>query len=125
MKVLLIEAKVHKNRSLIIDQKGVVHTIDTPTPPISAFSDSGNDYTKELVKADSIQYYFDDTDPVNSLTLNFHKPQDATKGKLILTTKGTLWMDYVFGEFLKLFGWYYNSFAEEQKKKTKEKKAKR
>ena len=119
-KVRLIEVKVPANKSLNIDQKGIIHTIGTPITPSSAVSDSQEDYTAELTSFDTTQFYFNDGANLNSLTLNFDKPADVKKGKLILKTKSTLWMDYVFGEFLKLFGLYYNTFAEEQKLKTKE-----
>ena len=119
-KVRLIEAKIPENKSLNIDQNGIIHTIGTPIPPSSAISDSEQDYTAELTSFDTSQFYFNDGANVNSLTLNFEKPADIKTGKLILKTKSTLWLDYVFGEFLKLFGLYYNTFAEEQKLKTKE-----
>ncbi len=119
-KVRLIEAKVPANKSLNIDQKGIIHTIGTPISPSSAVSDSQEDYTAEITSFDTTQFYFNDGAKLNSLTLNFDKPADIRTGKLILRTKSTLWLDYVFGEFLKLFGLYYNTFAEEQKQKTKE-----
>ena len=119
-KVRLIEAKLPENKSLNIDQNGIIHTIGTPIAPSSAISDSQEDYTAELTSFDTSQFYFDDGANLNSITLNFDKPADTKTGKLILKTKSTLWLDYVFGEFLKLFGYYYNTFAEEQKQKTKE-----
>jgi len=119
-KVRLIEAKLPENKSLNIDLNGIIHTIGTPIPPSSAVSDSQEDYTAELTSFDTSQFYFNDGANINSLTLNFEKPADIKTGKLILKTKSTLWLDYVFGEFLKLFGLYYNTFAEEQKLKTKE-----
>ena len=119
-KVRLIEAKLPDHKYLNIDQDGIIHTIGTPISPKSALSDSYVNYTDELARIDSTQFYFDGDGDVNSIALDFDKPKEATTGKLILKTKSTLWMDYVFGEFLKLFGSYYNTFANEQKKKTKE-----
>ena len=119
-KVRLIEARVPDNKSLNIDQQGIIHTIGKPVPPSSAVSDSGQDYTVELTSFDSTQFYFNDGQKVNSVTLSFDKPADVKTGKLLLTTKSTLWMDYVFGEFLKLFGLSYNTFADKQKQKTKD-----
>ena len=119
-KVRLIEARVPDNKSLNIDQQGIIHTIGKPLPPSSAVSDSGQDYTVELTSFDSTQFYFNDGQKVNSVTLSFDKPADVKTGKLLLTTKSTLWMDYVFGEFLKLFGLSYNTFADKQKQKTKD-----
>ena len=119
-KVRLIEAKVPDHKYLNIDQDGIIHTIGTPISPFSAVSDSQKDYTEELASFDSTQFYFNDGETTNSITLSFDKPVETTTGKLILKTKSTLWMDYVFGEFLKLFGFYYNTFAEEQKQKSKD-----
>ncbi len=119
-KVRFIEAKIPGNKSLNIDQHGVIHTIGTPILPSSAVSDSGQDYTSEVTISDSSQFYFNDGEIINSLTLNFDKPVDVRSGKLLLKTKNTLWLDYVFGEFLQLFGLYYNTFADMQKLKTKE-----
>ena len=119
-KVRLIEAKVPDHKTLNIDQNGIIHTIGIPVSPLSAVSDSQEDYTDEISNIDSTQYYFNDGETNNSLTLIFDKPVDVKSGKLLLKAKSTLWMDFVFGEFIELFGLYYNTFAENQKQKTKE-----
>ena len=46
----------------------------------------------------------------SSVVLDFTKPLDATSGKLIVRGKNSNWAFYVFSEFKKLYGNYYQSF---------------
>ena len=58
------------------------------------------------------------TDSQNSVILTFRKPVSSQYGKLVLRAQNSLWLDYLFGEFTKKFGSFYNTWASNQKSKS-------
>lgn len=73
---------------------------------------------------DSHMFLFNEGDKEklkSELLLTFSKSEADKEGKLVLNLKHSLWLDYIYGEFTKLFGSYYNSWAEKQKFESKDK----
>lgn len=115
----------HNNNSKILaDDKGNFYEIIKPEAPTKAvFSNQKN--VTELVENmnDNKLLYFDDTLnnlSANNVTLDFNKPANVSKAKLLLNLKNTFWMDYVYGEMLRGLGTYYNTFMGKQYKKSKD-----
>ncbi len=113
------------NSKVILDKNGEIQTISTPVTAEKAFADNGTDYTLELKSVDSSLFLFNedktDKNEFASMTMEFRKPLDALKGKLILHAKNSLWLDYMYGEFNELFGTSFNKFSKKQKQAPAEK----
>ncbi len=116
----LIVVEHPDNISVLLDKKCQVQTITDPVLPFLATSGSGGDHQKKVSSKDSVAFLFDEETPdgedISNLIVEFKRPKITTSGKLILNTKNSFWLDYAFGEFNELFGTFYNTFAEKQKK---------
>ncbi len=115
--VRLIEIETAPDDRALIDRHGKVHIISDPVDPIKATSE-GLNYTQELQANNSLGFYFDGPSNTSSITLEF--PNSLNEGKLVVNAKGSLWLDYVFGEFTKLIGNEYPEFIEKQNKRAPE-----
>ena len=106
-----------KDQKVLLDKYGKPQFIGKPETPMAVTSLNGEDLCSTLEKTDNDVYLFNDTNTSkNVILLTFKKKENATKGKLILHAKNTLWFDYLFGEFLKKFGTYYDQWMEKQRK---------
>jgi hypothetical protein len=106
---------------VLTDAKGNLHTFSDMQAPIQAQTITGESCLDQLIRKDSASYLFNEATPGNSLNeviLTFHKPVQATKGKLVLRAQNSLWLDYLFGEFTRQFGSLYNKWAAGQKKES-------
>lgn len=120
----LIEVRHPENVKVLIDKNGDMQTILSPQPPRRAITNNNNDLTLEVREKDHIVFGFDDKGAkhaVNSLILNFKNTNNARYGKLILRAKNTVWADYAYGNFTRLFGTYYKEWDTEQKNLSKKK----
>jgi len=61
---------------------------------------------------------------IRNIELNFNRPPQTKKAKLVLTVKNSMWLDYVFGKFNEQFGTYYAQFQKNQQGSSKEKSTK-
>lgn len=101
------------------DRKGDVHLIKHPLPMISATVDTqevtallkDSDSTYFTCNVESGDHFF------NDVIITLPMPETTTEGHLVMKAKNSLWGDYVFGEFTKLFGSSYSSWLEKQNKK--------
>ncbi|MCC5930884.1 MAG: hypothetical protein JJU28_16690 [Cyclobacteriaceae bacterium] len=105
----------------LLDKYGRVHTISKNQPHLINAFNGGIDYSPLLASGKDESYYiFNDTEAVskglNDLEISCPVPIDADEAKLVIRAKNSLWGDYVFGEFTKLFGNYYPSFIAKQRK---------
>lgn len=108
----------NKNVSVLADKKGNVHTFSEPQKPVTALLDSSEDYSSALSSKDNASCLFnDDKKDFNNLYLTFDKKEYTGRAKLLLTAKNSLWLDYMYGEFTKLFGMEYNHWMKKEEKK--------
>ena len=114
----LIVVEHPDNTNILLDKKGQVQTITEPKIPFLAKSGSGVDCQGKVSLKDSIAYLFDEeiSDDISNLIVQFKKPTNAPSGKLLLNVKNSFWLDYAYGKFNALFGTFYNTFADNQKK---------
>lgn len=106
-----------ENTKVLIDKKGNIQTITSPTPTSEAVSGTSH-CEKEVAMKDSVAFLFDNPSQgdITSLVLSFNRPATAMNGKLVLNAKNSFWLDYTYGKLNEQFGTYYNTFAEKQRK---------
>lgn len=101
---------------VLLDQEGKPHTIAQVQSPVATLAPDGLDYAAQLIATDSSAYLFNEAAAtVNQLSLRFEKPAGATKAKLVLHARNSLWLDYIYGEFIQKFGASYTTWATQQK----------
>ena len=110
-----------KNTSILTDRQGVVHTINQPEEPEEALTTSNSDILSLVNRKDQQCFLFDeepsvtgDTCAFNTAFLTFQAPDLAKAGKLIIKAGNSLWGDYTYGEFTKLFGCNYGAWIKKQ-----------
>lgn len=113
----LIYVTHNQNSAVMPDKNGKIFSITDPLLPSHAASEDNN--VTELIsqKGDSKFFTFDEVNEnhsFNELFLSFDRPQNTNDAKLVLNAKNSLWGDYVFGEFTKLFGSYYSTWVKLQ-----------
>jgi len=108
-----------------MDPSGNLHTIQTLQAPLRALADGRQNMTREVREADEYMAAFNtplqNSDNQRNLDLWFERPALQTSGKLVLSLKNSLWLDYVLGKFFEQFGDYYPEFQENQQASTREK----
>lgn len=116
----ILEVSHPEGTHVLPAQDGSVHLINTPVNLIRA--EAGYEsITMLLQKQDSIDFTFNSEnqdDYFNEVVLTFPREGDTREGHLILHTKNSLWGDYVFGEFTKLFGRSYGTWIAKQNNRT-------
>ena len=103
---------------VLLDQRGQVQTLTSPQPATHASSPAGHDYTTQLQATDHDAFLFDEDAPgaaPNALVMSFAKSAGVHQGKLVLHAQNSLWLDYLYGEFIGKFGAYYTTWAAQQK----------
>jgi len=113
----LIVVNHSKEQEILLDQSGHPQNIENAIQPINAWSYSGDNLNYLLGEKDKEVYFFNDRDQtINGVNMTFIKPANATKGKLVINGKNTLWFDYLFGKFIEKFGGTYDFYMEKQRK---------
>ncbi|MCB0633477.1 MAG: hypothetical protein R2824_08205 [Saprospiraceae bacterium] len=104
-----------ENTNALLDQRGQPHLLQVLQSPIRAITATGKDIGPQLQQTDRNIFLFDEVDaPAHEANLLFEKPENATSGKLVLNAKNALWFDWLFGEFTKKFGGFYDQWIEKQ-----------
>jgi hypothetical protein len=115
-KTVLVEHDL--NTKVFIDNVGKIHTASNLQTPQTAVLNNQINYRQALSAVDSSYCLFDmetKNHNVNDLVLSFKKPVSPSQSKLILHAKNSLWLDFAFTEFTKLFGSFYNTYVEKQR----------
>ncbi|MFM9826764.1 MAG: hypothetical protein ACKVOD_11645 [Flavobacterium sp.] len=110
---------------VLLDQNGKLHTIAKKEAPENVTSNNRPISIKPSLEKDSKAYLFDEENysnkGTNNIVLTFDKPTPYNQAKLVLSTKNSLWFDYVYGKFNEQFGSYFNTFQKQQLKVPAEK----
>lgn len=110
---------------VLLDQNEKLHTIAKKETPENVTSNNRPISIKPSLEKDSKSYLFDDENNTNkgtnNIVLTFDKPAQTNQAKLVLSTKNSLWFDYVYGKFNEQFGSYFNTFQKQQLKVPAEK----
>ncbi len=103
---------------VLLDQNGKLHIISKKETPENVTSNNRPISIKPSLEKDSKAYLFDEENysnkGTNNIVLTFDKPTPSNQAKLVLSTKNSLWFDYVYGEFNEQFGSYFNTFQKQQ-----------
>ncbi len=103
------------DQKVLLDKKGVAHSIGNIQPPVSAITFSGDDLLSAMESTDQKVFFFNDEEySTNGVALKFNKPAGANMGKLVLRAKNTLWFDYQVGNFFQLFGNSFDGWMQKQ-----------
>ena len=103
---------------VLMDKYGKIHTITDPVPASGIQTLAGTDVSEMVNKADDIAYPFNatagTTHTMDGVILQFDKPADCNRGKLIIRAKNSLWLEHVTAEFHSIFGGKYEKFSKRQ-----------
>jgi len=115
-----------KGVKVVPDASGKIHTISQPMIPIQAYDQKGRDIMPSISENDW-KFWVARTEEKNpernedlrdELIFEFHKPEGATKAKLLFNGCNTLWGSQALKRYLDLYGnkvseWYeeMNSFG--------------
>lgn len=116
--VQLMEVDHPDNVQVLLDKNGDLHTFSNIISPNNVLIDNLNSDIEPALNKDNSAYLFntkiDKPGSVRNIELEFNKPAQIEKGKLFLTVKNSMWLDYVFGKFNEKFGSYYPQFQKDQ-----------
>jgi hypothetical protein len=93
--------------TVLMDLAGTPHTISDPQTALRSVAADGTDLRSVLCSPDSITYLtnvLQNKQVMDSVILTFKRPASATQAKLWIRAKNSFWLDYVYGQFLDLFG---------------------
>jgi hypothetical protein len=116
----IIVAEHSKDVKMLIDPTGKLHSIASLQPPVSAMLNGKIDVRQQIAYQDNTSCIFKDDNgarPSEDLFVTFKNDLKNTRGKLILSARTSNWLNYLYGEFSKGFGSYYNQWDKEQEKK--------
>jgi hypothetical protein len=108
-----------KNTKVLSDEKGNLYSIKNCDVPVKASTGNYTDALPAILEAgDNRLLHFDDTLALNSnnnnVVVQFNKPENVQKAKLVLSVKNTYWLDYLYGEMAKGFGSYFTAYTRKQ-----------
>jgi hypothetical protein len=95
------------NTRVLFDRNGTPFTMGTLQLALSCIAPNGRDVSVLTNAADSLTYTTNETRPdqvMDSLVFTFNRVPEANKAKLFIRAKNLFWLDYVYGQFLDLFG---------------------
>ena len=120
-----------KDTGVFVGSDGLMHTIQKPLRATSAKDSKGTDFTATLTAPDgrmwsSSPFHRNPDNPEDlkpGIILEFPKPSDAEKAKLVVRIGNTYWADSVFSRFFGAMGFMMKSWYEQanQNPKIKEK----
>ncbi len=109
--VELIQVRSPKGTQVLPDRHGELYSVRSPVAPLSAISD-GVDYKDILELKNAGSFSFHTGTDLSEIILEF--PNEQREGKLVINAKGSLWLDYLYGELSKLYGEQYMEFIQSQ-----------
>jgi hypothetical protein len=112
-----------QDAQVLMDKYGSAYSISDIKKPIMATDSYGNSILKELTDRDSLRYISSvrkDQNIIDTISLTFNKPEASGSGKLVISGKNTMWLDYMFGRFSDLFGNRFEKWKEKRDQKPKE-----
>jgi hypothetical protein len=110
---------------VLMDKNGKVHVLNHPEPPAKAISLEGKDVTG-LVSGKDDRFYQsepsgNDIPLRDGMILEFPIPKGSHQANLAIRAKNSILLDYMLGEFNKLFGDSYHAFMKKQQRTSAEK----
>jgi hypothetical protein len=126
--VQLIEIDHPEDVKVLLDKNGNLHTFSNIISPNNVLVDNLNRDNSPALNRDNNSYLFNseikNSSSTRTIEIEFNKPKNTKKAKLVLTVKNSMWLDYVFGKFNQQFGTYYSQFQKDQQKVSLDKSTK-
>ena len=123
----LMELQVYDHPAeteVLLDRRGVPHSLAAMQSPVSAIAPGGCSVLKEVTACDSLVYisdlYTEDAPMLDEVLLTFDRPPEVATAKLVVRAKNSFWLDYMYGEFAALFGDRFSEWQEKQKTRPEE-----
>ena len=118
----LIVVNHNSDVDVVTDQKGTIYALKNQIQPTTILDDNGADLANILAYNDDSGHSFDNSgeSDYKNVYATFNKPKDASNAKLVLKAKNTRWGGFVYNEFSKLFGKYYDNWVKRNHKKSKD-----
>ena len=114
-----------QNITVLADKYGVISTIEKPVAPSLVTSEAGVNVTDQLQAKDKLFYQSNppkDQKPLKDyLILDFPANKNTKEAKLIIHAKNSVLLDYMIGEYNKLFGTNYNKYMKKLEKNSADK----
>ncbi len=109
-----------RGAEVLVDKYGVPHTLTDLHSPTEAVTLGGEDVLAGVAAAADEMIYMGGVPEeakadVDGVVLTFDRPPEASEAKLVFQGKNSFWLDYVYGEFVELFGDAYADWFEDQK----------
>jgi hypothetical protein len=119
----LMVVEHEKGTEVYPDQRGNINLVSNPIMPKSLTDDGNKDLTELVGFHDGRAFVFNNStaEDFSNVYATFDLPENKKDAKLILQAKNTEWSGYVYNEFTKLFGSYYDNWVKKnQRKKSRE-----
>lgn len=108
-----------KGEEIIATQKGEFTRVSTKRYPQSVTNDDG-DFNNNFLSANSESYTFNSTDKMGMSNLHAtFSTENLKSANLILSVKNPKWGGFVYHEFTKLFGDYFQKWVKSNARKSK------
>jgi hypothetical protein len=110
-----------KNTTVFAGSDGIIHTIRNAVLPVSARDLKGTEFRETVAAPDGLMWSSNpfDKNPEKpedlraGIVVQFPKPAEAGRAKLVVRIGNTYWADYVFGRFLGLFGYMVKAWYQQ------------
>ncbi len=107
-----------KDTKVLIDKYGTIHSLQNIKQANKAINIAGENIKKEINSKDSLYYTTSVSEnpdcKTDGVILTFDNLKRSKNCKLIIRARNTFWLDYVYGEFLDLFGDKYQKWNQHQ-----------
>ena len=104
--------------SVAMDPSGNLYTIASPEAPLKAIADDHHNIISQVAESDGQWATFDThmehSENKRKIDLWFNNNNEHASGKLLLSVKKSLWLDYAMGKFYEEFGDYFPKFQEDR-----------
>lgn len=112
-----------RDAEILVDKYGEAHSVKDIRQPVSASNAYGRSLLTELSGVDNARYFSEirnDNLLLDTINLSFEKPADATRAKLVISAKNSMWLDYMFGRLSDMFGNRYDEWVKLRNKRSRE-----
>ena len=115
----LIVVEHDEKTKVVSDQQGNIYTIQNLQSPFLTKTVTNENLNDKLLTEDDLSFDFDNASSgvYADVFATFKKPTDLNDTKLILKVKNSAWSGFVYSEFSKLFGKYYDNWVRRNAKK--------
>ena len=118
LELLVIDHPV--NTDVLVDKYGKITTMGQPVAPVKASNLAGEEITKLISSKDNLFYQSNSKDkdlPLkDGVILTFPNQANSKSAKLAIHAKNSIVLDYMLGQFHKMFGSAYQGYAKKQEK---------